>query len=110
MPRFISSNLKSNKPSTEISSLSTTVNYLKSVIAETPEIMLILGSGLGNFADSIENPVIYPYSDIPFFKTSTAPGHAGRLIIGTVSGKKVLIMQGRLGKRFNPLPRRPLHP
>ena len=95
MPRFISSNLKNNKQSTESTNLYTTVNYLKSVISETPEIMIILGSGLGNFADSIENPKVIPYADIPFFKTSTAPGHAGRLIIGVTGKKKVLVMQGR---------------
>ena len=95
MPRFISSNLKSNKPSPESINLNTTVNYLKSVITEAPEIMLILGSGLGNFANTIENPTVCPYGDIPFFKTSTAPGHVGRLIVGNISGKKVLVMQGR---------------
>ena len=95
MPRFISSNLANNKLRTSNSNLNTTINFLKSVIPETPEIMLILGSGLGKLAESIENPVVCPYGDIPFFKTSTAPGHVGRLIFGTMSGKKILTMQGR---------------
>ena len=105
MPRFISSNLISNKPSTESSSLNTTVSYLKSIITETPEIMLILGSGLGNFANTIESPITIPYADIPFFKTSTAPGHAGRLIFGMAGGKKALVMQGRFHvyEGYNPI-------
>lgn len=60
-----------------------------------PEIGLILGSGLGSLADSIENPEFYNYSDIPNFPTSTVEGHAGRLVIGTLGGKQVVAMQGR---------------
>lgn len=60
-----------------------------------PEIGLILGSGLGSLADSIENPEYYNYSDIPNFPTSTVEGHAGRLVIGTLGGKQVVAMQGR---------------
>ena len=95
MPRFISSNLKSNKSNTEKRDLRTTVNFLKSVITDTPDIMIILGSGLGKFADSIENPQIISYADIPLFKKSTAPGHAGRLVFGNSGGKKIVVMQGR---------------
>ena len=95
MPKFISTNLISIRPSAESLNLTTTVNYLKSVLPETPEIMLILGSGLGNFASKVEKPRFIPYADIPFFKTSTAPGHAGRLIAGKANGKKILVMQGR---------------
>ena len=60
-----------------------------------PEIGLILGSGLGSLADSIENPEYYNYSDIPNFPTSTVEGHAGRLVIGTLGNKQVIAMQGR---------------
>ena len=60
-----------------------------------PEIGLIVGSGLGSLADSIENPEFYNYSDIPNFPTSTVEGHAGRLVIGTLGGKQVVAMQGR---------------
>ena len=59
-----------------------------------PEIGLILGSGLGSLADSI-NPEYYNYSDIPNFPTSTVEGHAGRLVIGTLGNKQVIAMQGR---------------
>ncbi|WP_445344109.1 purine-nucleoside phosphorylase [Clostridium septicum] len=60
-----------------------------------PEIGLILGSGLGSLADSIENPEYYDYKDLPHFPTSTVEGHAGRLVIGMLNGKCVVAMQGR---------------
>ena len=60
-----------------------------------PEIGLILGSGLGSLADSIENPEFYPYEELPYFPTSTVEGHAGRLVIGMLNGKCVVAMQGR---------------
>lgn len=59
------------------------------------EIGLVLGSGLGDMADSIEKPVIIDYKDIPNFPVSTVPGHAGRLVIGYLENKCVVCMQGR---------------
>ena len=56
---------------------------------------LVLGSGLGDMADEIKNPVIINYKDIPHFPVSTVPGHAGRLVIGELEGRNVLCMQGR---------------
>lgn len=56
---------------------------------------LILGSGLGELAEEIEEAIVIPYDQIPFFPTSTVVGHAGQLVYGTLSGKKVLAMQGR---------------
>ncbi len=60
-----------------------------------PEIGIILGSGLGDLAEEVENPVIIDYKDIPNFPVSTVPGHNGRLVIGELCGKKVICMQGR---------------
>lgn len=62
----------------------------------TPEILIILGSGLGAMADEVEEPIYIPYGEIPHFKTSTAPDHAGRFVCGSLCGKKVAVMQGRL--------------
>lgn len=70
-------------------------DYISSRINEVPEIGLILGSGLGELADSIENPIKIEYKDIPYFPVSTVPGHKGQLVIGTLEGKKVIAMQGR---------------
>lgn len=61
-----------------------------------PELLVILGSGLGDLAVLAENAIYIPYEEIPNFAVSTAPGHAGRFIVGTINGKCVLMMQGRL--------------
>ena len=61
-----------------------------------PAIALVLGSGLGGFASQLENPTAIPFSEIPNFPQSTAPGHSGRLIIGTLDGIAVAVMQGRV--------------
>lgn len=61
-----------------------------------PEIAIVLGSGLGGFAARIENPLTLPYSEIPHFPRSTAPGHSGRLLIGTIHGIPLAVMQGRV--------------
>jgi purine-nucleoside phosphorylase len=61
-----------------------------------PTIAIILGSGLGSLADSIEKPAMIPFSDLPHWPASTVLGHAGRLIIGLLEGKCVMAMQGRI--------------
>ena len=60
-----------------------------------PQVGLILGSGLGKLADKIESPVTIPYTDVPNFVKSTAIGHKGNFIAGTLGGKTVIAMQGR---------------
>ena len=72
------------------------VEAIRSRIGDfTPEIGLILGSGLGGIADNIEDPVEVKYKDIPRFLNATAPEHAGKFIFGTLCGKKVMCMSGR---------------
>ncbi len=71
------------------------LEYIKSVTDKVPEIALILGSGLGDLADQIENPTIIKYQDIPGFMTSDVEGHKNQLVIGSLCGKCVLVMQGR---------------
>lgn len=61
-----------------------------------PRIALILGSGLGALADSVGEANSIPYQDLPPWPLSTVPGHAGRLVIGNLEGKSVLVMQGRV--------------
>lgn len=60
-----------------------------------PLIGLILGSGLGDLAEQVENPIAIDYSDVPFFPESTVEGHAGRFVVGKLEGKEVIVMQGR---------------
>ena len=69
--------------------------YVKSRAPFAPELGLILGTGLGPLAKQIENPVEIDYRDIPNFLVSTAPDHAGKLIFGTLEGKKLVCMSGR---------------
>ncbi|OES44440.1 purine-nucleoside phosphorylase [Domibacillus iocasae] len=69
--------------------------FLNEKLNQTPEIGLILGSGLGVLADEVENAVNIPYETIPHFPVSTVEGHAGELVIGTLSGKIVAAMKGR---------------
>ena len=61
-----------------------------------PQVLLILGSGLGALADEVESPITVPYSEVPHMKHSTAPGHKGQFLFGKLAGKDVAVMQGRL--------------
>ena len=62
----------------------------------TPTLAIILGSGLGEFAAQVQSPTTIPYADIPHFPQSTVQGHSGKLILGTISGVPVAVMQGRV--------------
>ncbi len=73
-----------------------TVVFLQEQGVKEVDFGLILGSGLGELADEISNPVVIDYADIPNWGKSTVAGHAGKLVYGTLSGKKVLALQGRL--------------
>ena len=69
--------------------------YVRARSPETPEIGMVLGTGLGRFAERIEDPVVIDYRDIPNFLTTTVSDHAGKLILGTVAGRRVACMSGR---------------
>lgn len=69
---------------------------IRSRISVEPRIALVLGSGLGGFADDFEEAVGIPYEDIPGFVRSTAQGHAGRLVVGKIENVPVVAMQGRV--------------
>ena len=71
-------------------------DYVKARIGgQSPDLALILGSGLGDFASRIRDPVVIDYKEIPHFLVSTVESHAGKLIFGEVAGKKVICMAGR---------------
>lgn len=71
------------------------IAVIRSHTSLVPEIGIILGSGLGGLADRVENPVVIPYASIPHFAESAAVGHANQLIIGTLAGRRVVLMKGR---------------
>ena len=70
--------------------------YVKSRTPLRPSIALVLGSGLGAFADSMQGATVIPYGEIPHFPTSTAIGHSGRLVVGATQGVPVAVMAGRV--------------
>jgi purine-nucleoside phosphorylase len=61
-----------------------------------PKVAVILGSGLGGFADALEGAVSIPYEKLPHFPRSSVPGHAGRLVLGTLEGQPLVVMSGRV--------------
>lgn len=72
-------------------------DYIKQQLGgRKPLVGIILGSGLGRLATAVEDPLIIPYKTIPGFPVSTAVGHKGNFIIGTLGGKEVIMMQGRI--------------
>ena len=75
----------------------TAAAYVKERLEERlPQVGIVLGSGLGKLADKIGDPVVIPYGEIPGFPLSTAIGHKGNFIAGTLGGKTVIAMQGRI--------------
>jgi purine-nucleoside phosphorylase len=60
-----------------------------------PEVGIVLGSGLGGLADELESPVSIPFAELPGWPAATAPGHAGRLLLGELGGRPVVMLQGR---------------
>jgi purine-nucleoside phosphorylase len=69
---------------------------IRSKISLQPKIGLILGSGLGMLSEAIDDPIIIPYPDLPGWPISTVEGHAGELVVGSLEGQQVLVMNGRI--------------
>lgn len=80
---------------TLLTKVNETKDFLQFKGIREPEFGLILGSGLGELAEEIENPIVIDYADIPNWGKSTVVGHAGKLVYGDLSGRKVLALQGR---------------
>lgn len=79
-----------------INLIKASAQYIRDIAGnEAPVAGIVLGSGLGRLGDSIKDPVVIPYRDIPGFPVSTAVGHKGNFIIGTLGGRRVIAMQGR---------------
>lgn len=70
--------------------------YIREQVSLRPDIGLVLGSGLGDFADTLEDAVRVPYSQIPNFPVPTVPGHSGALVFGKKCGRSVVVLQGRI--------------
>jgi len=75
--------------------MSDAAEYLRSQLVVTPRVAVVLGSGLGAFADSLSAAQVIPYADIPGWPQSTAIGHAGKLVVGSANGVLVAALAGR---------------
>ena len=78
-----------------IAQIEETVQYIRNLYPEKPEVGVILGSGLGNFSNEIIVDIEIPYQDIPHFPVSTVKGHQGKLVFGRMAGKRIIAMAGR---------------
>jgi purine-nucleoside phosphorylase len=78
-----------------IEQLHETTSFIQKMYPHTPEVGIVLGSGLGNFAEELSIEKEIEYNAIPNFPVSTVEGHKGRLIFGELSGKKIVVMAGR---------------
>jgi purine-nucleoside phosphorylase len=79
-----------------IEQIDETVNAILAQTLYRPHVAIILGSGLNDFANSVQNPDRFPFSTIINFPVSTVQGHAGQLVIGELEGQIVFVMQGRI--------------
>jgi purine-nucleoside phosphorylase len=75
--------------------LDESTSFLESKGFDTPEIGIVLGTGLGKLVDKLQDPITAHYHNIPFFPLATVEFHSGKLMYGTIEGKKVVVMQGR---------------
>jgi purine-nucleoside phosphorylase len=85
-----------NEPFMTLEQIDEAAAFLRSRLRSHPKIALILGSGLGGFADSISNADKIAFNEIPNWPRSTVEGHAGRLVVGEMEGQPVMVMQGRV--------------
>src|SRR5687768_14590206 len=70
-------------------------NLLRERIGGVPDVAVVLGSGLGDFVDALSEAVTTPYGDIPNWPASAVIGHAGKMVVGTIGGKRVAALSGR---------------
>jgi len=87
---------QASEPTPEFRQAEAAAKFIQRKTKLRPQIALVLGSGLGAFADEFANATRIPYPKIPHFPRSTAIGHAGQLVLGTVGGVPVAAMQGRV--------------
>jgi purine-nucleoside phosphorylase len=83
-------------PLDEFSRAEAAAEFIRLRTALRPEIALVLGSGLGDFAEGVSEATRIPYGDIPHFPHSTAIGHAGRMVLGRIASTPIAVMQGRV--------------
>lgn len=85
-----------NEPFISLQQIDEVADAIRTRTKHQPTIGIILGSGLGGLADAVQNADVVPFGDLPHWPTSTVLGHSGRLVIGELQGKTVIVMQGRI--------------
>ncbi len=85
-----------NEPFITLQQIDEVADAIRTRTNHQPTIGIILGSGLGGLADAVQNADVVPFGDLPHWPTSTVLGHSGRLVIGELQGKTVIVMQGRI--------------
>lgn len=88
--------LETTQLTSEMQNIREAADAVLSRVAAKPEVGIILGTGLGDFANAIENETVVPYREIPHFPVSTVESHAGELHIGTLAGRPTAVMKGRV--------------
>jgi purine-nucleoside phosphorylase len=83
------------RPTDQPARLAALVAAVRARTPIVPEVGIVLGSGLGGLADDLVDPVAIPFADLPGWPAATAPGHAGRLLLGKLAGRSVVMLQGR---------------
>lgn len=83
------------RPVDQPARLAALVDAVRARTSLVPEVGIVLGSGLGGLADEVADPVAIPFADLPGWPAATAPGHAGRLLLGELAGRPVVLLQGR---------------
>jgi purine-nucleoside phosphorylase len=96
LPEGLEKGIITMKTKYTIEDMDKIADEIRSRISLQPKIGMILGSGLGLLSESIEDPTIIPYHDLPGWPLSTVEGHAGELVIGSLEGQDVLVMNGRI--------------
>lgn len=81
---------------TDYEKIKAAAEYIRARVSMRPTIGLVLGSGLGEYAETLEDAVRIAYSEIPSFPVPTIPGHSGALVIGRKCGREVVVLQGRI--------------
>ena len=81
--------------SSHLAQLDAAAAAVRARCGEVPSIAVVLGSGLGDFADTLTDAVVVPYTDIPHWPQSTVVGHAGKMVVGAVRGRRIVALSGR---------------
>lgn len=92
------------RPDEQPARIAALVAAVRTRVSLVPDVAIVLGSGLGDLADDLTDPVAIPFADLPGWPAATAPGHAGRLLLGRLGGRPVAMLQGRfhLYEGFDP--------